>query len=98
MKILQIEINQSLNSPIDINNIEIKEIMIDSQIAVPLSPEVNINKNDTLWLDIIDKDTTKLEIRKIQDDLNDIFPDNTILVIPKGHKLRFTECPIKYHE
>ena len=96
MKILQIKINQSLNSLIDINNIEIKEIMMDSQTAVPLSSEININKNDILWLDIIDKNITRPEIRKIQDNLNDLFPDNTILVIPKGHKLRFPECPVRY--
>ena len=62
--------------------------MINSHVVVPIKKEVKINNSDILWVDIINKNITELDVHRIQDNLNNFFPENQIIFIPEGHKLR----------
>ncbi len=78
MKVLVIKTKGSLIPPVNIKVENIEEIEID--------------KSDVLWFDVLDSDMTTFERNKIHRELQDLFPPNKTLVIQKRYTLHHAEC------
>ena len=78
MKVLRIKTKGSLIPSVNIKVENIEEIEID--------------KFDVLWFDVIDSRMTISERDKIHRELQELFPPNRTLIIQKGYSLHFAEC------